>query len=83
MAVSTRSGLVPIRKVAIGTVAGLPIAGLIPPVLGLLGWSLPDPVIGLVGAALTALIAYVVKSGPGEAAPPPPPAHYAPVDPGD
>lgn len=73
----------PIRKVIAGTAGGLPIATALPFVLGALGLSLPGWAVGLIGAGVTALITYWVKSAPGEAgSPPPAPAHYAPVDPG-
>jgi hypothetical protein len=63
------AGLTPIRKVAVGALGGLPIATLIPVALGLLGIQLPEPMVGLIGAALTALIAYLVPSAPHEVAP--------------
>lgn len=72
----------PIRKVLAGTLGGLPVAALVPVVLSTLGVSLPAPVVGLIGAGLVSLISYAVRSAPGEAgSPPPPPAHYAPIDP--
>lgn len=60
------ANLRPIRKVAAAIGGGLPIAALLPYLASLVGIDLPEPVAGLIGAAVTALIAYLVKSAPGE-----------------
>lgn len=75
--------LKPIRKVLAGIFAGIPVATVVPVVLGMLGVNLPEPIVGLIGGGLVALITYLVRSAPGEAAPPAAaaPAHYTSPDP--
>lgn len=75
------AGLMPIRKVLAGALGGIPVATLVPVILGVMGVTLPDPVVGLIGAGVAALIAYLVPSAPGEPAPSPEMAGYSPMDP--